>query len=132
MQQSQKLKTIEYIFNSNKEKELSYSKKYNLIVDDKITDKHFSIIKEKYKWLDNLEWIKFFNFLENVRWYKYYFYLWSWFNLYKENWFSKGFWNSVENWTILKTKFDILDSKIFLNSILNFIDKEKENLAVLK
>lgn len=132
MQQSQKLKAIEYIFNSNKEKEFSYSKKHNLIVVDKIDYKYFSLLKDKYKWLDNLKWINFYNFLENVRWYIYYFYLILKPNLYKDNRFSKNFWNSVDEWTILKTKLDVLDSKIFLNSILEFIDNEKENLVVHK
>lgn len=132
MQQSTKLKAIEYIFTSNKEKELSYSKKHNLIVDDKIVRKYIYLLKDKYKWLDSLEWIVFFNFLENVKGYVYYFYLYLKPNLYKDNKFAKRFWNIVDEWTILKTKFDILDSKIFLNSILEFIDNEKENLAVYK
>jgi len=48
MQQSQKLKTIEQLFSSNKEKELSYSTKYKLINEDKISEKYYRVIEAKY------------------------------------------------------------------------------------
>lgn len=132
MQQSQKLKAIEYIFNSNKEKEISYYKRHNLIVEDKMTNKYWSTLKEKYKWLDKLEWLHFFNFLSNVRGLTYFFYWILRPNLYSDSWFSKIFWRSWEQGVILNTKFDILDSKKFLHSLLEFIDNEKENLTILK
>ena len=131
MQQSQKLKAIDYLFNSNKEKELSYTKKYKLVWEDKISDKHYSVIRDKYIWFDILEWVDIYNHI----WYSFNFrniYYWlNKVNFYKKSIINDSRWWDIRNWTKLLTIFNIKDSKIFLNSILDFIDKEKENLAVL-
>lgn len=131
MQQSQKLKTIEYIFSWNKEKEFSYSKKFKLTGEDKISNKHYSVIREKYIWFDVLDWVEIYNQV----WYSFNFsniYYWiNKVNFYKESMMNDSRWGNIRNWTKLLTVFSIKDSKTFLNSMLDFIDKEKENLTVL-
>lgn len=131
MQQSQKLKAIEYIFTSNKEKELSYSKNNNLIVQDKMTNDLYRVIKEKYIWFDILEWVQIYNQVwDRLNIYNIYYKL-RWINFYIKSLTSESRWWNVPKWIKFKTIFRILNSKIFLNSILDFIDNEKENLIVL-
>ncbi len=128
MQQSQRLKAIEYLFNSNKEKELSYNSEYNLIWEDKMSQKHRSIIEYKYVWFDTIEWVTIYNQISNnsIYWLNIIYRLFK-INLYK--WKRLDF---VENGLFIITRFIIDDSELFLNSILQFIDNEKDNWNVYK
>jgi len=132
MQQSQKLKAIEYIFTSNKEKELSYSKNHNFIVEDKITNKSYQVIKEKYTWFDILEWVKIYNQVwDKFTVYNLYYKL-KWINFYLKSFLNESRWRNIPNWIKFKTIFKITDSKMFINYILDFIDNEKNNLSIHK
>lgn len=132
MQQSQKQKAIEYLFTSNKEKELSYSKIHNLISEDKITSKYRSLIEEKYLWFEAIEWTTIYNQIWNVSILQNLYYRLRWVNFYKKSLTNKSRLGNIENWTKLKTIFKLNDSELFLNSILEFIDKEKESWVVYK
>lgn len=132
MLQSQKLKTIEYLFTSNKEKELSYSKKYIISTEDKITKKYIWLIREKYIWFDILEWVKIYNQKSNVWLFTNLYYKIRWVNLYIDSFINKARWDEFYAWIKLETVFKILDSKLFLNSLLELIDNEKEELFIHK
>ncbi len=130
MQLSTKLKTLLYIFSQNKERELSYNKTTkNYVMEDKINNKYFSIIKEKYIWFDELKWIIMYNqiwdnFFKNIC-----LYLLK-VNLYKSP--SIIFWwiDDLQNKEKFFTIFKIENNVDFINSILDLIDEEKEKLLV--
>lgn len=128
MQLSQKLKALQYILESNKEKELSFCNTTKLITEDTVYYKYHSIIKSKYEWLDIIEWAKMYNVIWNVAPIKKLIYYIFNINLYKENLYTTQFWASVEEKTIINTFFNIEDSKVFIKSFLDTIDKEKEKL----
>lgn len=128
MLQTQKLNTIIDLLEQNKERELSYTKSVNLVVEDKITNKNYAIIKEKYVWFETLEGAIIFNQID-----------WSLANLYyfifKVNFYKPSLTNDSRmwgliNWQKLITKFKIENSKKFINSLLDFIDLEKSTQNV--
>ena len=130
MQQSQKLQAIKNLFNLNKEKELLYSKNNNLIVENVMSNDLHKTIREKYIWFDILKWVQIYNQVwDKFNIYNLYYKL-RWINFYIKSFTNSSRWGNVPNWIKFKTIFRILDSKLFINSILDFIDEEKENLAV--
>lgn len=132
MQQSPKLNTIEKLLLSNKERELSYSKKIKLIWEDKVSDRYYSVIKEKYVWFHILDWVD----IHNQLWYdftiKNLYYKFSKVNFYIDSYANDSRWWNISNRTKLLTVFTIQNPKTFIHSLLEFIDNEKENLTILK
>ncbi|PID86260.1 hypothetical protein CSB08_01200, partial [Candidatus Gracilibacteria bacterium] len=130
MQLSTKLKTLLYIFSQNKERELSYNKTTkNYVMEDKINNKYFSIIKEKYIGFDELKGIIMYNqigdnFFKNIC-----LYLLK-VNLYKSPSIIFGGIDDLQNKEKFFTIFKIENNVDFINSILDLIDEEKEKLLV--
>lgn len=132
MQLSQKLKTIENLLLWNKAKEFSYFKRVNLIGEDKVSYKYYSVIKQKYVWFDVLDGVEIYNQLWYGFTFKNIFYQFFKVNLYKKSFMNESRWGEINNRDTVLAIFNVSDSKIFINSLLDFIDSEKENLTILK
>lgn len=125
MIQNQRLYTIYSLLEENKEREVSYFKKITLIWEDKVTDKSFSIVKQKYIWFEKLDWVRIFNsikwnFLKNT------YYSLKTTNFYIPSIVNDSRWWNMINRNVVITKFEIKNSKEFINSLLEFIEQEKE------
>ncbi len=118
MLQSQKLKTIEELLLSNKDKEVSFEVWDYIERRDVMSDKYRDIIERKYKWFEKIQGVKIYNQL-------------VWDGLFW-NLCRKYFWISVFNEYIrnnrkIDTIFKIKESRIFIHSLLEFIEDEKQN-----
>lgn len=123
MLQTQRLKTIFELLEQNKDRELSYNCKVNLSFQEKMNNELHTIIQWKFAWFEVIEWVVIYNLISYSP-----FNILYWLfkvNIYKKGFFYWDIWSWINNWRTITTRFIIQDIKIFINSLLDFIDLEK-------
>jgi len=131
MQLSQTLEAIHSLLLKNKEKDISYVSWDSLFYTEKLVDWKFSIVKNRFVRINNIEWTNIINYINKkvAPIFPLFFNL-GLINLYNSSWLSSFIWDWMHKNTIVSTIFKLNNNEVFLSSLFYLIDEEKERLHV--